>query len=318
MGQKSGKLSPIKKQYSDAINTMESSLAKNSLYRHPGTARIFSPSKQGAKYKTGLDKNSLYMQNLQKNSPEKYKEEIKWIEFATEKLQEFFGKDVDLSPMSDVWNPYSDKEGIHASPIKAGNEDIFFDFNDPNHLLNYCWLRVENTIASSLEAYNRGEFPDAQYYIADDEAENKQAYARKKVVNKAIVDFEALSPTKKRRVARLMGLPVTDDTSEEVVYNLMDTALKQSEFKDGVHKGLSTINVFNDLVSLADGRLEVTDLVNQALQFNIYRSGVGGKIIEGGRTIAQTKEELIDLLMDEANQMDKLALEKRVKSKKED
>lgn len=318
MGYKSGKLSPIKKAYSDSISTIESSLAKNNLYRYPGTARIFSPSKQGAKYKTGLDKSSLYMQKLEKNSPEKYKEECKWIDWATEQLLGFLGKDIDLSPMSDIWNPYSEKEGPRVTPIKAHNEDIYFDFNDPIHLLNYCWVRVENTIAPSLEAYNRGEFPDAQYYIADDDAENKLAYSRKKIVNKAIVDFEDLTPTKKRRVARLMGLPVTDETSEEVVYNLMDTALKQSEFKDGVHKGLSTINVFNDLVSLTDGRLEVTDLVNQAIQFNIYRVGVGGKIVEGGKTIAQTKEELVDLLIDEANQMDKLALEKRVKSKKED
>lgn len=318
MGQKSGKLSPIKKAYTDSINTLESSLAKNGLYRHPGTARIFSPSKQGARYKTGLDKDSLYMQKLQKVAPEKYKEESKWIDETTERLKEFFGRDIDLSPMSDIWNPYSEKEGPHVTTVKASNEDIFFDLNDPLGLLNYCWVRVENTIAASLEAYNRGEFPDAQYYIADDDAENKLAYSRKRIVNKAIVDFEELTPTKKRRVARLMGLPVTDETSEEVVYNLMDSALKQSEFKDGVHKGLSTINVFNDLVSLAEGRLEVTDLVNQAIQFNIYRVGVGGKIVEGGKTIAQTKEELVDLLIDEANQMDKIALERRVRAKKED
>lgn len=318
MGQKSGKLSPIKKVYTDTLQTVESSLAKHEMYRAPGTTRVFSPSKQGAKYKTGLDKDALYMQRLQKSSPERYKEEMAWIDFAISKLQDFYGKEIDLSPYSDVWNPYSEKEGVHASPIKAGNADIFFDFTDPGELLNYCWLRVENTVASSLEAYNRGEFPESQYYMADDDAESKQAFARKKVINKAIVDFEKLTSDKQRKVARLMGLAVTDETPEYVAYNLMDTQLKQSEFKEGMHKGLSTISVFNDIVSLAEGRLEVLDLVNQALQFNIYRMGVGGKIQEGGKTIAQTKDELVEMLMDDANQMDKIALEKRVKSKKSD
>lgn len=318
MGQKSGKLSPIKKQYSEQISTVESSLAKHNLYRYPGTARIFSPSKQGAKYKTGLDKDSLYMQHLKKNAIEKYKEELQWIDFAIEKLKEAFGQEIDLSPYSDVWNAYSEKEGIHVTPVKAQNEDIFFDLNDPLHLLNYCWIRVENTIASSLEAYNRGEFPDAQYYIADDDAENKLAFSRKKVVNKAITDFEKMVPDKQRKIARLMGLPITDDTPEYVVYNVMDVALKQSEFKEGVHKGLSTINVFNDFASLVDGRLDVMDLVNQAIQFNIYRIGVGGKITEGGVTIAQSRDELVELLISDAKQMDKLALERRVKEKKGD
>ncbi len=313
----SGKLSPIKKTYSSEIQSVEKSLADKGLYRAPGTFRVFTPSKFGINYKTGIDKKAQYMQRLQKSYPEKYKEEVEFIDMALDKLQNFYGKDIDFSPTSDVWNAYSDKEGLHITPVKAGNEDIYFDFNDPMGFLNYCWIRVENTVAPSLEAFNRGDYPDAQYYIADDEAENKLAYNRKKIVNKAIVDFEGLSVTKKRRVSRLMGLPVTDETSEEQVYILMDNALKQSEFKDGVHRGLSTVNVFNDIVQLSDDKIEITDLVNQALNYNIYRIGVGGKITEGGKTIAQTKEELIEFLSEDANQMDKLALERRVKEKKD-
>ena len=38
-----------------------------------------------------------------------------------------------------------------------------------------------------------------------------------------------MTPEKKKKVARLLGLPVTDDTKEEVVYNKVDNMLKQSE-----------------------------------------------------------------------------------------
>lgn len=313
-----GKLSPIKKQYSSNFNTQEKSLVDNGMYRYPGTNRVFTPSKQGNKYKTGLDKSAPYMLRLKKDSPEKYKEECEWIDKATEKLYSHFGDTINLSPTSPIWNAYIDDDEFHVSPVKAGNEDITFDLEDANKLLTYCWLRVENTVAPSLEAYYRGGYPDAQYYIADEDAEAKLAYSRKKATNKAIVDFEQLSVTKKRRVARLMGLPVTDDTKEETVYNLMDTALKQNEFKEGIHKGLNTINVFNDIIKLSDSRIEVKDLVKQALAFNIYRVGVGGKITEGSQTIAQSEDELVEKLSDDANQIDKLALEARIKQKKGD
>ena len=44
---------------------------------------------------------------------------------------------------------------------------------------------------------------------------------------------------KKRKVARMLGLPVTEETKEEVVYNQVDNLLKQTEFKDGKYAGLS-------------------------------------------------------------------------------
>ena len=71
------------------------------------------------------------------------------------------------------------------------------------------------TIASSFQAWERGEFAaDTQFYVADDEIENAVIYKKKQLINKAIVKFDSMTPEKKRKVARLLGLPVSEDTKE--------------------------------------------------------------------------------------------------------
>ena len=49
--------------------------------------------------------------------------------------------------------------------------------------------------------------------------ENAIIFKKKQLINKAIVKFDSMTPEKKRKVARLLGLPVSEDTKEEIVYN---------------------------------------------------------------------------------------------------
>lgn len=309
---KTGKLSPIKKTYSQAFKTLESSLAAHGYYRAPGTSRTFTPYKEkSGVYRTGLDINAKFLQRL---GEEAYKDECERIKDYTERLKKHF-PGIDLSPSSNVWNPFSNAD-VKVNPVRVGNNDEYFDLDSGSGLLNYVWVRVHPQIASSYEAYKRGEYPDAQYYMADEEAETKLVYSRKKEINKAIVYFEQMTPSRKKQVARLMGLPIGDDTTEETVYNEMDNLLKQSEFKEGEYKGLSTIRIFNDISQLGDDKLKVKDIVEQALRHSLYRLGVGGKVVEGNNTIAASKEELVAYLLEDEHQMDLLALQKRLDEKK--
>jgi hypothetical protein len=43
----------------------------------------------------------------------------------------------------------------------------------------------------------------------------------------------------------MLGLAVTDNSTEELVYNAVDNVLKQTEFKSGKFQGLGTVEVFN-------------------------------------------------------------------------
>jgi hypothetical protein len=125
-----------------------------------------------------------------------------------------------------------------------------------------------------------------------------------------------MSPEKKKKVARLLGLPVTDETKEEVVYNQVDSMLKQSEVKSGSFKGLNPVEVFNRFADMKENLLHIKDLIKQAIQHSIYRVKPSGKIYEGEYEVAMDEEELLKYLVDEDHQEDLIVLEKKLKTKK--
>lgn len=321
------KISPIKKEYSNTFNTIDQQLAKHGYYRAPGSTETFLPHKEASgKYRTGLDPEAPYLNNL---SEEDRKAEIERIEKDKARLEKALGLEGSgiLDPTSPFYNFAASSEtlkrrfgtDIKVSPVKLGNDDMFFvlDGSDAMKEITWNWLSVSPRIAPSLEAYTNRKVPqEVKYYIADDEAENKDIYKKNKAINEAIAQFDALSPSKRKQIARLMGLPVTEDTKEEVVYNLVDKQLKEGEYKDGPNKGASPVRLFSELMKTTDERLKVKDLVEQALTHSVYRIGVGDKVMEGEVVAASSKEDLIEHLLKAENQMELIALDKKLNNKK--
>lgn len=235
------------------------------------------------------------------------------------KLQAALG-DIDLGPRSAFWNyglSTSTTDNLHVQPVKLLDGDNFFDLSVPLQELAFSWLRVHPTIASSYQAWERGEYPaDTQFYVADEEIENAVLFKKKQLINRAIIKFDAMTPEKKRKVARLLGLPVTEDTKEEAVYNLVDNMLKQTEFTSGKYQGLSPVEVFNRFADMKENLLHIKDLVKQAIAHSIYRARPNGKIYEGEFEVAKDEDDLIKTLSDDDNQDMLLTLEGKLKSKK--
>ena len=121
---------------------------------------------------------------------------------------------------------------------------------------------------------------------------------------------------KKKKVARLLGLPVSDDSKEEAVYNQVDNLLKQTEFKNGKYQGLNPIEVFNRFADMKENLLHIKDLVKQAIAHSVYRVRPNGRVYEGEFEIAADEDELVKFLADEDNQDQLLTLEGKLKSKK--
>ena len=136
------------------------------------------------------------------------------------------------------------------------------------------------------------------------------------MINKAIIKFDSMSFEKKRKIARLLGLPVTEQTLEEIVYNQVDNVLKQSEFKSGNFQGLNPIEVFNRFADMKENLLHIKDLVKQAIAHSVYRLKPSGKVYEGEFEISKDEEELIKFLADDDNQDELLVLEGKLKTKK--
>jgi len=316
---KIGKVSTIKREYnSSQLQTMDSGLANQGLSRIPGTGVFKYPYKElDGKYRTGLDPTASYIKRIQ--DPTERELEVERVTELKDKLQDSIG-DIDLGPRAAFWN-YGKSTGtnddLHVKPVKLLDGDNLFDLNQTFQELAFAWLRVHPTIASSYQAWERGEFPaDTQYYIVDDEIETALVYKKKQLINRAIISFDTMSIAKKRKVARLLGLPISSDTKEETVYNQVDTLLKQAEVKSGNFKGLNPVEVFNRFSNMKDDLLHIKDLVKQAIQHSIYRIKPSGVVYEGEYEIAKEEEELVKFLIDEDNQDELLVLEGKLKSKK--
>ena len=316
---KTGKISTIKREYnSSQLQTMDSGLAQKGMTRIPGTGVFKYPYKElDGKYRTGLDPAASYIRRIQ--DPLERELEIERVTKLKEKLEYELG-DIDLGPRSQFWNyglSTSTDDQTHVQSVKLMDGDNYFDLAVPFQEIAFSWLRVHPTIASSHQAWERGEYPaETQFYVVDDEIENAVVYKKKQLINKAIVLFDSLTPEKKKKVARLLGLPVTEETKEEVVYNLVDNVLKQTEFKNGKYSGLNPVEVFNRFATMKDDLLHIKDLVKQATAHSVYRIKPNGKIYEGEYEIAKDEDDLVRFLADDDNQDELLILEGKLKTKK--
>ena len=211
----------------------------------------------------------------------------------------------------------SPDDPTHVQHVKLTDGENIFDLSDPMKELTFAWLRVHPTIASSYQAWQRGDYPeDTQFYVVDDEVETGISFKKKSQVNKAIARLESMTPEKRRKVARLMGLPVSDDSKEEYVYNLIDGLLKQSEFTEGKFRGQSTVALFDTVTGLKESVLHKKDLVEQAILLSVYREKPNGKIYEGEIEVAASKDDLVIKLEDDDNQDELITLEAKLKTKK--
>ena len=316
---KIGKISTLKKDYNNSqLQTMQGGLALKGMTRIPGTGVFKYPYKElDGQYRTGLDANAAYIRRIADNVEREL--EIERVTELRKKLEAQLG-DIDLGPRSSFWNyglSTSTDDTLHVQAVKLMDGDNFFDFSNPSQELAFAWLRVHPTIASSYQAWERGEYPaDIQFYVADDEIENAVLFKKKQLINKAIIKFYQMTPEKKRKVARLLGLPVSEDSKEESVYNQVDNLLKQTEFKNGKYAGLNPIEVFGRYADMKENLLHIKDLVKQAITHSVYRLKPNGKVYEGEFEIAKDEDDLVKFLADEDNQDELLTLEGKLKSKK--
>jgi len=316
---KTGKISTLKKEYNNSqLQTMQGGLAAKGMTRIPGTGVFKYPYKElDGQYRTGLDVNAAYIRRI--SDPLEKELETERVSNLRAKLEAALG-DIDLGPRSSFWNyglSTSTNDALHVQPVKLMDGDNYYDLSIPFQELAFSWLRVHPTIASSYQAWERGEYPaDIQFYVADDEIENAIIFKKKQLINKAISKFDSMTPEKKKKVARLLGLPVTEETKEEVIYNQVDNLLKQTEFKSGKFQGSSTVEIFNRFADMKENLLHIKDLVKQAITHSVYRIKPNGKVYEGEFEIASDEDDLVKFLADEDNQDQLLTLEGKLKTKK--
>jgi hypothetical protein len=302
---KTGVVAVIPKDFSEAFPTMEKSLREKGMSMAPGTFKMYFPYKERNGYRrTGLDVNAQYIQNIK--VPSEKEAEIRRVQALFDDLTERTG--YDLKPKSQYWE--------EVFPVKLTDGDNMFDLDNPDRAIQFAWLKVHPLIARSMEGYMSGEYPpDTHFYIKDSDIEVQLAYNKKKTINTAIGKVEAFSLPKRRKVARLVGLPIDEETKEEIVYNSLDTFLHTTTIQEGPYKGQDSLMVFNSIVALDDEALEIRDLVNTLILKPLYREGAGGQIMEGNMVRFKSRTEMINHFSDPDKQGDLFEARQRLKIK---
>lgn len=311
-----GKILPIKKEYSKNTVSIEACLSSYGYSRFPGTSmKVMVFKELNGKFRTGLDPDALY---IKKMSTEEADLERKRVKILREELEELTG--LDLSPTSAYYKEmFNDRldQVARAMVVELKDEENIFNLSNPYEAITFAWLRVNPLIAGSYQAWERGEYPaSTKFFVSDEQVESEITYKKKTGINKAIVILDTLSVEDRKKVARLLGMPVSENTKEIHVYNLLDSFIKSAEISDGKYKGQDPLTLFNKIALLDPKLLGIKDLIEQAIRYSIYREDRDGIIKEGGIEISKSNNDLALELTKSKNQDKLIALSEKVKSKK--
>jgi hypothetical protein len=308
-----GIISPVKQDWSNSKNLFMSTLSDHGMSRFPGTGVTKVPYKErGGKYRTGIDPKAAWIKTLPK-----IEQEIE-IERAKKELEEIQDEmdGVDLSPTSKFWNWTAiEKDGSpidrRIMPVTLKDMDNIFDFSDVMRRLAFNYVRVHPTIGRSLDLVMKGFTQPgvgykAEFYVKDEELEDRLIYEKKKLFNDAKAALTSLSPTRKKQIARLMGQHVVDDTKEEAVYNILDDKISK----------IDAARTFLELTKVKAGILTIKDIVKQALTCGVLRINRGDKIYRGEALLAESEADLVSYLLEDKNLEELKMLEKEITNKR--
>lgn len=311
-----GRVVPIRKEYSKSSNSLDACLASHGFTRFPGTSLKLGPAQEpNGDFITGLNPKALYIQKL---NPEAADIERKRVTALKEDLEERTG--LDLSPRSLYYKEmFNDglEQAARATYVMLKDEPNIFDLDDAYQAITFAWLSRHPLIASSYQAWERGEYPSTtKFYIADEEIEQEIAYRKSKQTADALVMLDKMTIEDRKKVARLLGHPIKDNTKETFVYNALYKDIMKKEFTDGPNRGANPISMFMNVANLDAKMLNVRDLIAQAIQLDIYRKDADGTLREGGHEIAKNDVDYAVELCKTKNQDKVIVLSDKISAKK--
>jgi hypothetical protein len=293
---------PYKKQVSNP-RTLEGSLAQNGYTFIPGTARKFYPrvDSRGV-IRTGLDENSAKLKGiLDLKTREQEMQRVRQLKEYYESLL-----DESLEPNSTFYDE------IKENGIGLEDGDNIFNMENPRDAVNFYWLMETEMVAPSLDAIESGEFDGSmiRFYVFDGTVETKSTFERKKRINSAIAALDKMSAIKRKKVQKLIGLGLSNTSSEEEVYNAIDEYLRTPSSA----LGLDPIENFIRITNYSEDLLDVKALIKDLVDTNIVRIK-GSVVYEGEHVWSKSVEEFELFLADPKNTVEYEAFKDKLKQK---
>jgi hypothetical protein len=293
---------PFKKEPANA-RTLEGSLFKEGYNFVPGTIKRYYPKVDSrGVIRTGLDENSVKIRAIEDTRLRNAEyERVKNLRMYYESLL-----DESLEPTSTFYDE------VKEFGYNLEDGDNIFNMDNPKEAVDFYWLMETEMVARSIDEIESGKVSSSivRFYVYDGEVEDKNKFERKKRINSAIAQLDSMSPLRRKKIQKLIGLGLSNDVSEEVVYNAIDEYLRTSI----TALGLDPIENFNKINSLSEEFIEAKSLVRDLINYSIIR--VKGSIVyEGEHLWAKSVEEFELMLIDPKYQDEYEAFKRKVKNK---
>lgn len=277
-------------------NSLEGSLFKKGLMGIPSTIKKVYPRKDArGNIRTGLDEDALKFNLIV--DPKVRKQEQKRIEDLRKYYEASLGEN--LKPDSPYWEAVCGNSDDPSNPggYALEDRDNIFDLSNPHHAVAYYWIMETGFVANSIDEIESGKVDSwVSFYVHDEATENKVKFERKKQINNARAELEKMSEVQRKRVAKIIGLPVSETASASKVYNLLDEYLETPKSQ----LDQNPVEVFNKIMQMSQDTINVKALVLDLLAHNVVRQK--GSIIKEGETIwAKNRDEFELFLLNPVN-----------------
>lgn len=292
--------------------SLEYNLFKMNQSMVPGTSKKFYPARDArGRVITGLDENAVKILAIaDKEVREAEQERVRTLR----NYYEFLSGE-DLRPESDYWKMVcGDLDNLtNSGGAYLEDKNNIFDMDNPEHAITYYWLMETKMIAPSLEHLTQGKVDPAivKFYVYDEIYETDEEFSRKKKLNSVKVALDGMTEGERKRIGKLLGLGITEESTSKKVYNTLDNYLSTPK----THLDVDPIATFTKYAEMSKETIYVKNIINDLISLNIVR--LKGGVVKEGETIwAKTVDEFEATLLDHKNAEILESFEDKIKQKR--
>lgn len=187
-----------------------------------------------------------------------------------------------------------------AAQVKLKNQTNVFNTANPLEEIKVKIMKASKYVANSMKEYEEGLYPEALYVIHDESEEIELKAAKSALKTKAIIEVNALSPSRKAEVIQILKKESVRNQSQDY----LDVILNEELIPENPKAVLRVINADKT-------RTSVHAMVLEAIHKNVLRKD-GTAVYYMDDQIGFDLEAAIDYFLDPTNQRFKVEILEKI------
>jgi len=132
---------------------------------------------------------------------------------AERRLGKVLGANLTPSTNNEYWTHFK---------VKMHDKTMVFDLNNALDEVRISVLRASKYVANSQKELDEGEWPEAKYFIFDEQQEIESQAKKVEIKARAVIEFNKLSPGKRLDILKIFGKIGNNNTADFTYTKLYD------------------------------------------------------------------------------------------------